>query len=119
MNTPSIHTLSEVFGDRAQEARALLKGDTDPHTYSSVSTWVSRCYNPPTHHECMMRALNEIADAYGVEAVFLEGRMTPAFEYLNVGDSYTPTIIYNSKTRRFRVSCLADVIERNPALRYA
>jgi hypothetical protein len=118
MNIPTIHTLSEVFGERAKEARALLKGDTDPHTYSSVSTWVSRCYNPPTRHECLMKALNELADGYGVEAVFLEGHMSPAFEYLNVGDSYTPTIIYTTKSGRFRVASLADVIERNPALRY-
>lgn len=114
-NLPSINRLALVFGERAQEARSLLEGSISPDTYPSVASWVSQCWNPPTKRDRLLRALDEIAETYGVEAIFENSsRMSPAFEYLNTGDPYAPTLIYDHDTNRFRVTSWGDIVERHP-----
>ena len=111
-STPSIATLKLVFGVRAKEAKLALTTDIYK-TYDSVIELKKSCYNPPSKPLCIMTALNEIAGAYGVES-FCDADYNPYrayVDYLNTGDSYKPTILYDG---RFKVTTLGDYIERHP-----
>jgi len=67
--------------------------------------------------DAMMQEANELVGGYGVEAIRDENyweswwwKDTIAL-YVNMGDSYVPTILYDVNERNFRVACTADVIE--------
>ena len=111
MNTPSIKTLKQVFGVLAKEAKLVLTTDLY-NTYESVIALKKSYYNPPSKAYCIMTALNEIAEAHGVES-FFEGDWSPHkiyVDYLNTGDTYNPTIVYDG---RFKVTTLGDYIEKH------
>ena len=96
-----------------EKTRAILnviRGEVDPESYESVSNWVSRCYNRPSNSELRMEALNEILGGFGVEGVFSDDSITePAFAYVNMGDTYDPTIVlYNGS---YRVTSWGDTVE--------
>ena len=113
MNTPSIKALKLVFGERAKEAKLVLTTDLY-NTYESVIALKKSCYNPPSKAYCIMTALNEIAEAHGVESFSEPGDYSPHkiyVDYLNTGDSYNSTILYDG---RFKVTTIGDYIEKHP-----
>lgn len=78
----------------AKKIRRLIMGTLSPDTFESVQSWCRQCYNEPPEHEKIMAALNEASGGYGVEAVqYGDGKY---FEYVNMGDSYATTIIYDN-----------------------
>ncbi len=113
---PSVKTLERVFDDRAQEARDILEGKKDPEDYESVKEWVKQCFNCPARLEMMLKALNEISESYGVEAVWSDkfSAICPSFVYLNTGDTYSQTLVYSYESNSFMVSTLGDVVEARP-----
>lgn len=115
---PSIKTLTPVFAEAAVDARKLLVGDTSPEGYASVYAWLAQCFNRPSHHERLLCALNELANAYGVEAIFAGGATYPDYEYLNVGDMYLTTLIYDCRNARFFVGAIGDIVEKDNGKRY-
>ncbi len=66
-----------------------------------------------------MRFADELIDGSGVEALYVrDGQVvtdgwdsTPLCEYVNVGDTYSPTIIYMSEEHAFRIGSWGDVAE--------
>jgi len=86
----------EAWPDQAEQVLGLIRGQVDPNEFRSVREWVRECYHPPSKHERIAYALNELLSACGVEAVFAESDdKWPAFEYLNMGDTYDVTLIYS------------------------
>ena len=66
-----------------------------------------------------MDELNAIAGGvkngfFGCETLYPS---RPEIFYLNSGDSYSPTLIYNALSRTVRLGCIGDIIERMPAAR--
>ena len=96
--------------EQALKARAIIKGLTPPEVYESVSKWISQCYHLPMLHEQKMEALNEILEGYGVEAI--ETATYVAARYVNLGDTYTPTILRTSKGH-YRLQSWGDFVERS------
>ena len=117
MNYPSIKTLSRITSDRAPELRRLIDGTTeDPDGYESVQRWIAQCYHTPHHEEQVMEAANEILEGHGVEAMrcngdhgYYHGEIHAV--YVNRGDTYDSTLIYESETGRFIVSSVGDYVE--------
>jgi hypothetical protein len=67
------------------------------------------CYNPPSNHDLLTTVLDDLLGTCGREYIGeVDG---PPVEYLNVGDSYTPTLVWYRDTDRFRVQCYADAVE--------
>ena len=113
MRFPSVTTLSAVSPERAQEIRALLEGKRKTTDYESVKEWESQCYLYPSYGERLMCAINEIIGGYGVDAIYKnDGDGTPAFEYVDMGDPYTVTILRNMRTGRITVGAWGDIVER-------
>ena len=115
---PSVNTIERRLGvDRstALKARKLLDGRLDPDTFESVQQWVSRCYNPPSRQDRVEVALNELLDMYGVESI--QGEWVDRYYghtvaiYLNTGDSYLPTLLFDTDKERWYVTSVGDWIE--------
>jgi len=111
MRLPSIKTLTIVAGDRAKEVRELLEKKRRTRDYKSVQELEQRCFLPPDYPYRLMTALNEILEGYGIEAITESGKLSPTWEYINLGDTYTPTIMRHCQTGRIRVSDWGTIVE--------
>lgn len=122
---PSIATIEKYLGlDRAKakEVRELMTGEKSPNSYESVKKWCAQCYNEPSYDEKVMCALNEVLEGFGVEVIDTENARKPIYvnsfyryfthEYINMGDTYTPTIIRNCDSGRFMVGTWGDIAEK-------
>lgn len=107
---PSIASLTEVFGPRAQEARELLEKKRQTTDYKSVTDWERDCYYRPKYRERLLCALDEIAGTHGIGVIYADDEITPLYEYLETGDAYAPTLVLSHKTGTFRVRCWADYV---------
>lgn len=112
MNTPSVKTLLKAFPhlDRKTAAAvklAMIEDQPAPREWFSGGTMPAR----------QMHAINALIGGHGVEYIGAEGDrvfMSYGIEYVNTGDTYNATVIYDYKTGRFSVTTVGDVIERNP-----
>jgi len=115
MNCRNSKFIADFLGidiENAKKVRGLIKGELDPDTFESVSNWTRQCYHPPSEHEKVFCALNEVIGGHGTEACFDEGK--PNLEYINMGDSYKATIVYFDGC--FRFTTLGDIIEHKEIL---
>lgn len=91
----------------------LITGLSNPDQYESVQNLLRDCYHEPDYHHKLMTALNEILTGHGIETIKLTENWAspPDYEYINQGDQYTPTIMYDCQTGDFFVSSWEDVFE--------
>ena len=115
---PSQKKLQEAFGiEEGRKIRRLLTGQDNPETYQAVSKWVAQCYNKPSDDELIMEAINEIIDGFGTEAI--RGRYIDSYHqdiqaaFVNMGDTYTTTILLDHETGRYQITSWGDWVERN------
>lgn len=107
MNTPSIKTLTRVFGDKAKEAKIILTCQTSEIKTTDVNALRRACFNPPCKYMVRLTALNELADLHGIEvAETVNGEFV---EYLNTGETYAETLIY--WRGNYRVQSIGDFVE--------
>lgn len=98
MNTPSLKTLRAVLNvDRqtAIEAKAIMNG--------------SNC-----HLSQKLGLLNRLLEMHGIEyAAHRRDSFARSYglEYLNAGDTYAGTVIYDHSTGRFHVATVGDFLE--------
>jgi len=117
MTTEFQTLVHENFPDRAYEIIDLVSGYGDPEIYDSVRFWVHQCYHKPSHDEMVMCALNEILEGYGVEAIREEDAWVDNFHmdivavYVNMGDSYTATILLDHEENEYFVTSYGDWVE--------
>jgi hypothetical protein len=95
----------------------LLSGSIDPRNYSNVKNWLRQCHNEPSADELKMCAINQALQGYGIESVrtskWKNGYWGDILcTYVNMGDSYIPTVIHHRK-HGFMISSIGDVIEKN------
>ena len=113
--TPSIKKLREIFGANAADAKRILQMTrAQLLTLPAGAARERECYNPPQTWDIRMECLNELGDFSGVEGVDItvQGERV-GVEYLNAGDTYTPTLVrFNG---RYRVSSWGDIAERYDA----
>ena len=108
-NLPSVRTLSEVFGENAKAARAILEmSRRELEQLPAGAARIAECYNPPATSDLRMECLNALAGTHGVEA--FETRRDGWCEYLNAGDTYAATVV--RFRGRYRVACWGDIAER-------
>lgn len=109
---PSIETLERAFPGKGRALRRLLESAGAVREHPAAIELVRQCYHPPGLGYMRMVALNHAAGTHGIEAVWHAGDTdAPAFEYLNTGETYAPTIIRWSDGR-YRVASFGDIVER-------
>ena len=78
----------------------------DPNDFDQVRTYVSKCVHYPRNYYLVLMAINEVLDGYGVE--YHEGFN---FEYVNMGDTYTLTVIYDWDKKEYFLTSWGDYVE--------
>ena len=111
MNTPSIKTLRQIFGDNAKQAKALLiMSRNELLATPAGKARRDECYYPPQTYDIRMECLNALGNFHGVESFDTK---TGHCTYLNAGDTYTPTLLYFNG--HYRVATWGDIAERHGA----
>lgn len=103
--------------ETAKQARALMRGGlkvTGNPAFPQTNAWIDSCYHEPRRIERILSALNELLECHGVETFnSRKSRMHACAEYLNTGDTYSPTILFRHDTGTFRLTTWGDFFERN------
>lgn len=93
----AIETLGIDF-PTANTVVGLIDSEIDPDSFESVQKWMRQCYNRPSRTERIMVALNEVLGGLGVEGIEstdqLPGWEGDIAEYVNMGETYTPTVVH-------------------------
>jgi len=132
MRAPSAKTLTSTFritADAAKAIRALAAAADDgerlrvlvdkssPATASYVRSLHSDPYRSRIWRITVaLHAINEHLGTYGVEGLGppRSGDYAPPYEYLNAGDTYTTTLIYDRDRDRLFVGSWGDLVEQHP-----
>ena len=113
MNTPSIETIMTRLEEPLRK-QALIT-----HKRAAV---LIRAYmmgaDTPGRVDQAMDAINTILSGYGVESI-KDNRWTSYYcdiglLYVNMGDTYTPTVIYDTRKGAWMVCSWGDIIEAQP-----
>ena len=88
--------------------------------FKSVDHMRRQCFNPPNRINEQLEAINELTDGYGIEAVRVDPELFNERYwgdciglYVNFGDTYQLTIIYNVIEKQFEFTSWGDFIETN------
>ena len=85
--------------------------------FKSVQHLRKQCYNPPDRITEQMEVLNELIDGFGIESIRIEDYWYNNYwqdvigVYVNLGDTYILTIIYNVIDEQFEFTCWGDYYE--------
>ena len=129
----SIANLQKAFDITDSEAcmiRGLIKDkfaieDTELWRIALPKTfdWIDSCYHNPLYHHCRdevnIEAINEVLRGYGIESIRKEGGFVShywqdtQFLYVNMGDTYAPTILYDTRKDIYIVSDFGTIVETN------
>jgi len=113
---PSMRTLTaglQIDGPTARIIREILQGKLDPCEVSpAAKAYRDACYHPPDRYMLKLYACNEILGSHGVEYVKPgRGNRSPGFEYLNMGDTYTTTLV-RIDGGGYRITDWGSIVER-------
>ena len=106
--------------DKAETILGLIDGKIDPMSFSSVDKWVRSCYHHPRGYELILKALDEVLEGYGVEGIDPSTaevgeddvpEIDDWISYVNFGDTYDTTIIYDHDSRLFYCASWGDFLE--------
>lgn len=114
MNTPSIKTIAEGLNldrDQARQIKDLISGKTEPENVPSHCHYSHKI-------AAILEACNTIGEFAGVEYIADKRDQDNYIDayglsYLNAGDTYTPTLIYDHAAGRYFVTSIGDILE-NP-----
>lgn len=122
---PSVARIMATFKvdkTQAKLAREIMDGTFFPmsNNYQKMESlcfyqtckWIKSCYHNPSMHEIKMNLLDELLKSYGIEFINLEPENyfhPNGIEYLNMGDTYTDTLIYFNG--RYSIGCWGDYLE--------
>ncbi len=118
-------TVNEFFAlgeyaqcDKAQMIADLCNGDfiIDPYNieddFPGTQKWVDQSYNIPNQHELVMSALNDLLGGFGVEAIRdPTDSDTIIATYINQGDTYDATIVFDEDKSEFVLTTWGDWFE--------
>ena len=85
--------------------------------FKSVQHLRKQCLNPPDTITERLEALNELIDGFGIEGIYIDDYFHSNYWgnciglYVNLGDTYILTIIYNVIDNQFEFTSWGDFIE--------
>ena len=95
----------------------LIRGDVDPFSVPAVAEWKRACYHEPSAGpEAILRAIDATLGTYGTEPIdctkhYQRYWHSCAAVYVNVGDTYEPTILFDTIAGKYRLTTLGDFVE--------
>ncbi|WP_415912995.1 hypothetical protein [Neptuniibacter sp. QD37_11] len=102
-----IEAYFELDDETVSKVKGVLTGTIDPAEVSERADHLIRqSFHEPSHIDLVKCALNDLLECHGVESISEYNA-----EYLNSGDSYTPSIVFDMDRNRLSVSSYGDFIE--------
>ena len=77
-----------------------------------------KTYNPASRINNILEHVSDLVGLYGLLAYEPgdDNPTHPTYEYINSGDTYNLTVIYNNNTRRFMFTDIGTIIEQTESL---
>ena len=116
MDINRIAELLIISTEQANQVRQIIKGRLDPLSFKSVQSWVSQCFNMPSKLELKLCAINEVIEGFGVEYIeSVDDSFTDkqGVDFINLGDTYKCTVVFNHATNKFSYTSWGDIVEAN------
>ena len=133
MRAPSVQALTTTFRDLTPNAakmiRALAKAVDEPgdrleklvdEYLPATAKYVRGMYSSPYYSRIWrvtvaLHGMNEIMGTHGVEALGpgRSGDYAPPYEYLNMGDPFVSTLIFNRSAHALRIGSWGNIAERH------
>jgi len=132
MRAPSIKTLTEslrLSAENAKLVRAIAAAADDGDKLKALvdaqvpgtSKYVRSMHSDPYRSRLWrttvaLHAMNEVVGTYGVESLGppRSGDYAPPYEYLNAGDTYAGTLIYDRAGDRLFFGTWGDIAKKHP-----
>lgn len=129
MRAPSEKKLLEAFRDLSKKDAKLIrkfaKAEDDPEELEELvekvpatEAYVRSMYSDPYRSgiwrvTVVLHAINEIVGGYGVEGLGpgRSGDQAPPYEYINFGDTYATTLIYDRDKDRLYIGDWGSIVE--------
>lgn len=113
---PSLKTLAFHFGTLGPAIREVLewhwKEDLDLK-YPAFKEWVEKHHHIPRSLDQQMWLLNHILQGHGVECLQKRDVFgTPEMQYVNMGDTYVTTIIWDDGRKAWFIEGYGDWVEK-------
>lgn len=90
--------------------KGIIAGTISPKQFPGAIKYAEECYTPPSHLELKLYAINDILNGCGVESI-QDNNIN--IHYVNLGDTYTTTILYDNNCNIFRYCSWGDFLEEN------
>jgi hypothetical protein len=100
--------LKDVSEETAIECMEVLKSTSD-ELHDKYPDLFRQFYNKPTGYYTKLVVLDKLLSTYGIESF---EHKKAAYTYLNAGDSYCLTVIYNHRKGNFTLNSWGDIVEK-------
>lgn len=116
---PSKKALIDVLNitpEQADTVRGLIRGEIrtrDAERFPRSNAHFARCHHEPRRLDRILACLDECLGTHGVEILGDVRTYGPPAEYLNTGDTYSPTILFDRIADNFKLTSWGDWFERN------
>ena len=116
---PSAKALVDVLNitpEQAATARGLIRGEVrtkDAERFPKANAYFQSCHHEPGRLTRILECLNEVLEMHGVEILGECRTYGPPAEYLNAGDTYTATLLFDHIAGNFKLTSWGDWYEKN------
>ncbi len=119
----TINELMKTWQLNKMQVQLIRKVIYDPEFdlakwFGSVRNRINECYNKPDRVDLQLTAINEILEGFGIESIEVSSDLfqdryywNSIGLYVNLGDTYTLTVIYNTVDRLFEFTSWGDYFE--------
>lgn len=116
---PSIKRLESAFPGKGKILRNLLESARAVNAHPVAIARAAECYHPPTLLDKRLHALNAECEGFGVEYIAHKDdgcRIGDQYgiEYINQGDTYVTTILYDHFKGSWRLIDWGSIVECRP-----
>lgn len=121
MSGPSVKRMVEHLGiseDQAKILKKMMNDEISPVVIAEGMGLTKGFYNDPDKVYAIMLVADKFMEGSGVEG--LEGEYVDSFSqnvqasYVNTGDTYSATLLYDNVTGRFVLTTWGDFVEGHP-----
>lgn len=110
--------MSTIPKNKLKVIRRIISGKENIDEYPSVVNRIHECHYMPTLEDLTLTACNQVLEGYGVEPI--RGAWVDGFhgdccaEYVNMGDTYDQTVVYDVRKDKYTITSWGDFVEHAP-----
>jgi hypothetical protein len=112
MTTPSVKTIINRLGDTLKKEH----GGNYLNVAKQIRVFMINANNEESVDNCLDE-INTLLKGYGIEAIhdnkWERYYLSIGLLYVNMGDTYAQTIVYDTRTENFMVCSWGDIVEHN------